>query len=248
MNPEPSQTANPLAARIEARVAEIDWPRLAEALDEEGHARLPALLTAPECRELSGLYGDAERFRKRVDLGRHRFGVGEYQYFARPLPPLVAALRTHLYPPLAGIANGWFERLGSEERFPDTLARFATRCGEHEQTRPTPLLLRYQAGGYNRLHQDLYGEVVFPLQLTCLLSRPERDFTGGEFLLLEQRPRQQSLGEAIALSCGEGVVFPCRERPVAGARGPYRAQMRHGVSRVRWGERTTLGIIFHDAE
>ncbi len=248
MNPEPSQEMDPLADRIHARVAAIDWPRVAAALDEEGHARLPGLLTAPECRELCALYGDEERFRKRVDLGRHRFGVGEYRYFARPLPPLVDALRTHLYPPLARIANGWLERLGSDERFPATLARFVAHCREHEQTRPTPLLLRYQAGGYNRLHQDLYGEVVFPLQLTCLLSRPERDFTGGEFLLVEQRPRQQSLGEAIALACGEGIVFPTRERPVSGVRGPYRAQLRHGVSRVRTGERTTLGIIFHDAK
>ncbi len=248
MNPEPSLQSNPLADRIGARLAATDWPRLAAALDEEGHARLPGLLTAPECRELCGLYGDAERFRKRVDLGRQRFGVGEYRYFAHPLPPLVAALRTHLYPPLARIANGWLERLGSDERFPATLARFLAHCREREQTRPTPLLLRYEAGGYNRLHQDLYGEVVFPLQIACLLNRPERDFTGGEFLLVEQRPRQQSLGEAIALACGEGIVFPCRERPVSGARGPYRAQLRHGVSRVRSGERRTLGIIFHDAK
>ncbi len=248
MNSEPSQARDPFADRIRARVAAIDWPRVAAALDEEGHARLPGLLTAPECRELCALYGDEERFRKRVDLGRHRFGVGEYRYFARPLPPLVDALRTHLYAPLARIANGWLERLGSDERFPATLARFVVHCREHEQTRPTPLLLRYQAGGCNRLHQDDYGEVVFPLQLTCMLSRPERDFTGGEFLLVEQRPRQQSLGEAIALACGEGIVFPCRERPVSGARGPYRAQLRHGVSRVRSGERTTLGIIFHDAK
>ena len=248
MKPEPDPSTRAPADRTEARVAAIDWRRVATALDEEGHARLPALLSAPECRELCALYADAERFRKRVDLGRHRFGVGEYQYFARPLPPLVDALRTHLYPPLAHIANEWLERLGADERFPTTLARFVSHCRKHEQTRPTPLLLRYEAGGYNRLHQDLYGDVVFPLQLTCLLSRPERDFTGGEFLLVEQRPRQQSLGEAIALGCGEAIVFPCRERPVAGVRGPYRAQMRHGVSRVRSGQRTTLGIIFHDAK
>ncbi len=248
MNPEPSQDTDPLDDRIHARVAAIDWPRVAAALDEQGHARLPGLLTAPECRELCALYGDSERFRKRVDLGRHRFGVGEYRYFARPLPPLVDALRTHLYAPLARVANGWLERLGSGERFPATLAGLIARCHENEQRRPTPLLLRYQAGGCNRLHQDVYGEVVFPLQLTCLLSRPERDFTGGEFLLVEQRPRQQSLGEAIALACGEAIVFPTRERPVSGVRGPYRAQLRHGVSRVRTGERTTLGIIFHDAK
>ncbi|HEY8154804.1 MAG TPA: 2OG-Fe(II) oxygenase [Myxococcota bacterium] len=226
----------------------FDWGKLARELDERGHARLPGLLAPTECRELAALYGEARPFRKRVVMEQHRFGAGEYQYFGYPLPPLVRALRTALYAKLAPIANAWGARLGSRERYPASLTGFLARCREHAQTRPTPLLLHYRAGGYNRLHQDLYGAVAFPLQLTCLLSKPGSDFTGGEFLLLENRPRMQSRGEAIALEQGEAIVFPTRERPVSGPRGDSRAQMRHGVSVVRSGERTTLGIIFHDAQ
>ena len=231
------------------RTAALDWERVAAELDAVGHARLPGFLTDPECRTLAALWDDAERFRKRVDLAQHRFGdVGEYQYFAYPLPEPVDAIRHAFYPPLARIANAWCERLGSRERHPASLAGFLARCRRAEQTRPTPLLLRYAAGGYNRLHQDLYGAVAFPLQLAFLLSRPERDFSGGEFLLLEQRPREQARVEVVALAQGEAIVFPNRERPVRGPRGDRRVQVRHGVARIRSGHRTTLGIIFHDAK
>lgn len=230
-----------------SRLAAIDWPGVARELDSAGYARLPALLGAAECRELAALYGDPRRFRKRVVMEQHRFGAGEYQYFANPLPALVQRLRTGLYARLAPIANAWRAQLGARERFPKSLAGFLADCHAQGQARPTPLLLHYREGGYNRLHQDLYGAVAFPLQFTCLLSRPGVDFTGGEFLLIEQRPRMQSRGDAIALELGEGIVFPTRERPVASARGVARAQHRHGVSVVRSGERTTLGIIFHDA-
>jgi hypothetical protein len=180
-------------------------------------------------------------------MERHRFGEGEYKYFDYPLPPLVTELRRAFHPGLAAIANAWQEKLGSAERFPSSHPEFIARCVAAGQERPTPLLLHYRSGGYNRLHQDLYGAVAFPLQLTCLLSRPVEDFEGGEFLLTEQRPRMQSRGEAIALERGEGILFPTRERPIEGARGVHRAVVRHGVSRIRAGERTTLGIIFHDA-
>jgi hypothetical protein len=180
-------------------------------------------------------------------MGRHRFGEGQYAYFSNPLPPLVRNLRVGLYPPLARIANAWAAALGREERQPSTLREFLEHCHREGQRHPTPLLLRYEAGGYNRLHQDLYGDVAFPLQVAVLLSRPRQDFDGGEFLLLEQRPRMQSRGEAIGLTRGEAVVFPNRERPVLGTRGYSRAQVRHGVSTVHAGERLTLGIIFHDA-
>jgi hypothetical protein len=181
-------------------------------------------------------------------MDRHRFGEGEYRYFARPLPDLVEALREAFYPPLAEIANAWNEALRVPVRFPPALGDWLERCAAGGQTRPTPLLLCYVAGGYNRLHQDLYGALVFPIQLTCLLSQPGRDFEGGEFLLVEQRPRMQLRGEAIALGRGEGILFATRERPVRGARGWHRAQMRHGVSTLHSGQRTTLGVIFHDAK
>lgn len=233
-------------ARLRERVVRIDWRRVGESLDELGHARIPRLLDAAACRRLAALYADDARFRSTVSMERHRFGAGEYRYFAAPLPPLVAWLRARLYPPLARIANDWQERLGREP-FPARLAGLARVCAAAGQRRPTPLLLRYEAGGFNNLHQDLYGEVAFPLQLTVQLSRPGRDFEGGEFLLVEQRPRQQSRGEAVALAQGEAIVFPTRERPVEGARGIYRAGVRHGVSRLHSGRRTALGIIFHDA-
>ena len=243
----PSSQGASAAERLATRLARIDWDRVGACLDERGHARLPRLLSARDCRAAERLWDEPDRFRSHVDMARHRFGEGAYRYFASPLPPLVAALRRSLYPPLARVANRWAERLGSEARFPPDLERFLARCRREEQRRPTPLLLRYQAGGYNCLHQDLYGPVAFPLQVAILLSDPDRDFEGGEFLLVEQRPRMQSRGEAIALARGEGLIFPTRERPVPGKRGFVRNQLRHGVSTLVSGRRTTLGIIFHEA-
>ena len=235
-------------AGVAARVAALDWPRIEGDLDARGHAATGPLLTAGECDDLIALYADEARFRSRVDMARHRFGEGEYKYFAEPLPPLVAALRRLMYPRLAPLANRWMERLRAPDRFPVDLAALRALCARHDQRRPTPLLLRYEAGGYNCLHQDLYGRVAFPLQLTCLLSAPGRDFTGGEFLLVEQRPRQQSRGDVVPLARGEAVVFATRHRPAAGSRGDFRVTLRHGVSRVASGQRWTLGVIFHDAE
>lgn len=232
---------------IKERLARLDWPALEQALWERGYAKTPAILTPSECAALVDMYADDTRFRSRIDMARYRFGVGEYKYFADPLPPLVQALRTHAYPPLAAVANRWMEALRMPERYPMDLPGLLARCREQGQTRPTPLLLYYEAGGYNCLHQDLYGEVVFPLQLTCFLSRPGRDYSGGEFLLIEQRPRAQSRGEALTPEQGEIIIFTTRYRPAAGTRGYYRAQMRHGVSRVTSGSRSTLGVIFHNA-
>jgi hypothetical protein len=232
---------------VAARLAAVDWVAAQDALDEVGHVRLPRLLSAAECRTLAQLYPRDERFRSTVNMAQHRFGRGEYRYFTRPLPPLVEALRRALYPPLARVANRWQERLRAPDRYERSLAGFLGRCRAAGQERPTPLLLRYEREGFNCLHQDLYGSVAFPLQVTILLSRPERDFSGGEFLLVEQRPRQQSRGEAVSLCQGEAIIFPTRERPVEGTRGVYRAQLRHGVSRLIEGERLALGIIFHDA-
>jgi uncharacterized protein len=232
---------------IAKRLQELDWKAIEQALWNMGYAKTPAVLTADECEELISLYADQTRFRRRIDMERHRFGVGEYQYFAEPLPALVQGLRLSTYPPLATIANGWMEALKQPQRYPPDLPSFLARCQEHGQTKPTPLLLRYEIGGYNCLHQDLYGEIAFPLQLTCFLSRREIDYTGGEFLLVEQRPRAQSRGEAIATEQGEMIIFATRDRPAAGARGYHRLQMRHGVSRIRSGQRYALGIIFHNA-
>ena len=235
-------------SRIAARVERLDWHALKAALREFGWARTGAPLLSPEeCADLIALYPDDSRFRSRVDMERFRFGVGEYKYFADPLPPLVKELRARAYPHLAGIANEWMKVLGARRSFPPTLGGLLAACRRRGQTKPTPLLLSYATGGYNCLHQDVYGDVTFPLQLTCVLSRREVDYTGGEFLLVEQRPRAQSRGEAIALGQGELIVFTTRERPVHGARGHYRAAMRHGVSRLRSGTRYSLGIIFHDA-
>ena len=235
------------AADVGARLARVDWERVHAELDDWGFARLPRLLGARECAETASLYDRDERFRKTISMDAHRFGCGEYRYLRYPLPPLVAALRRALYARLAPIANAWQARLGASERFEPRLAGFRARCHARGQRRPTPLLLRYTAGGFNNLHQDLYGAIAFPLQATILLSRPGVDFEGGEFLLVEQRPRQQSRGCAIALARGEAIVFATRERPVEGARGVYRAALRHGVSPLRSGGRTALGIIFHDA-
>lgn len=232
---------------IEQRVQRLDWKAIEQALWHMGYAKTPPVLTPHECTELIELYTDQARFRRRIDMARYRFGVGEYQYFAEPLPPLVQRLRMLTYPPLAAIANRWMEALRQPQRYPTDLTRFLARCQEHGQTKPTPLLLRYEAGGYNCLHQDLYGEIAFPLQLTCFLSRRDRDYTGGEFLLVEQRPRAQSRGEAIVTEQGEIIIFATRDRPAVGSRGYYRLQMRHGVSRIRSGRRYALGIIFHNA-
>jgi len=229
-----------------ARCAAYDWARVEQDLDGLGHARLPHLLGAEECRAVAALWDEPRRFRKHVDMGRHAYGEGEYRYFANAIPQPVRSLRTHLYPPLARIANRWRERLGVAERFPARLAGLRAVCADAGQTRPTPLLLRYGEGGYNCLHQDRYGEIAFPLQVVVQLSPPDA-YAGGDFLLVEQRPRRQSRGDAIALAQGEALVFPNAERPVAGRRGFHRAAVRHGVARVAAGERMTLGILFHDA-
>jgi hypothetical protein len=225
---------------------EFTQDRLAADLAEHGYAT-GRLIDGAACRALIALYDDDARFRSRVVMQRHNFGRGEYKYLAYPLPDPVAELRAALYPPLAAVANAWRAALGEAARFPPTLTEFLAECHAAGQTRPTPLLLRYEAGDYNCLHQDLYGEMVFPLQLTVLLSDPGADFTGGEFVLVEQRPRAQSRPIVVPLAQGEAVVFPVHHRPVAGGRGTYRVTMRHGVSRVRSGRRHTLGVIFHDA-
>ena len=229
------------------RVAAVDWGQAAAALDERGYATTAALLTSEQCRGLAALYDREEAFRSRVVMQRHGFGRGEYKYLRYPLPAIVEALRQAIYPHLAPIANRWHERLREEGRFPATLGSYLKECHDAGQARPTPLILKYEADDYNCLHQDLYGPLVFPLQLTVLLSAPESDFSGGEFLLVEQRPRAQSRGEVVPLRQGEAVIFPVHHRPVEGTRGAYRVMMRHGVSRLRAGHRFTLGIIFHDA-
>jgi uncharacterized protein len=225
----------------------IDWERVGSELDARGSAVIQNLVSADECDVLAALYSDDPRFRSRIVMARHGFGRGEYKYFSYPLPATIGKLRTALYPQLAEVANRWNKAMGIDVRFPDAHAAFIKRCHAAGQRRPTPLLLRYGADDYNCLHQDLYGEHMFPLQLTLLLSEPGRDFTGGEFLLTEQRPRMQSRAEVVALGKGDAVVFAVHQRPVQGARGVYRVTMRHGVSRVRSGQRHTAGIIFHDA-
>lgn len=230
-----------------ARVAALDWRRIEAELDERGFAVTGPLLSVEECASIAALYPDDARFRSRIVMARHGFGSGEYKYFAHPLPDPVADLRAAAYPHLAPIANAWAERLGQSMRYPAELDAFLGRCQAAGQKRPTPLLLKYVAGDYNCLHQDLYGELAFPLQLAILLCEPGRDFEGGEFVLVEQRPRMQSRPEVVPLRAGEGVIFATSHRPVRGVRGDYRVNLRHGVSRVRAGERTTLGIIFHDA-
>ena len=234
-------------APVAERLAAIDWRPIGEELDGYGSAILPAILSAEECESLAALYPTDPLFRSRIVMARHGFGRGEYKYFAYPLPELVGELRSSLYPPLAEIANRWSEALGGEVRYPDEHAAFLERCHRAGQTRPTPLLLQYGEGDYNCLHQDLYGEHVFPLQVAFLLSAPGRDFTGGEFVVTEQRPRMQSRAEVVGLRQGDGVIFPVHHRPVRGTRGLYRVNMRHGVSRLRSGRRHTVGIIFHDA-
>lgn len=235
------------ADETQARLAGLDWPRLAAQLDGEGHAVIEGLLAPQQCRDMAALYAAEEGFRSRVVMARHGYGKGEYRYFAYPLPDLVAGLRATLYPHLAPIANRWHEAMKLEGRFPPAHEGFLRRCHQAGQTRPTPLLLQYVAGDYNCLHQDLYGEHVFPLQAAILLSQPGRDFAGGEFVLTEQRPRMQSRVQVVPLQQGDAVVFAVNQRPVQGTRGAYRVVMRHGVSRLQYGQRHTLGIIFHDA-
>ena len=225
----------------------VDWPRIAADLDAQGWALTGPLLSPGECAEIAGFQADEARFRSKVVMARHGYGQGEYRYFAYPLPEPVAALREALYPPLAEVANRWTERLGEARRFPSTLEEMLARCHAAGQVRPTPLLLTYGPGDYNCLHQNLYGEHVFPLQAAVLLDAPGRDFTGGEFVLVEQRPRQQSRAQVVPLAQGEAVIFAVRERPAEGSRGVHRRMLRHGVSTVRSGRRRTLGIIFHDA-
>jgi hypothetical protein len=226
----------------------LDWERIGDDLSAQGCALTGPLLTPQQCASLATSYADDSLFRSKVVMALHGFGRGEYKYFSYPLPRIVAEIRKTLYPRLAAIANDWNEAMGKPERFPDAHRDYLARCHEVGQTRPTPLLLQYGPGDYNCLHQDLYGELVFPLQVAILLSRPGEDFTGGEFVLTEQRPRMQSRVEVVPLEQGEGVVFPVHHRPVKGTRGIYRVTMRHGVSRLRSGRRHTLGIIFHDAK
>ena len=232
---------------MSARVGTIDWERVGRDLDEAGSAALPALLSPEECEATAALYPENEPFRATIVMARHGFGRGEYKYFRYPLPDPLASLRTALYPRLAPIANRWNEAMGLEVRYPETHAAFLERCHAAGQRRPTPLLLRYGAGDYNCLHQDVYGEHVFPLQVAILLSEPGRDFSGGEFVMTEQRPRMQSRAEVVPLGQGDAVVFTVRNRPVRGSRGVYRVNLRHGVSRIRSGRRFVAGIIFHDA-
>lgn len=233
---------------IGTRLTTLDWQHIAASLDADGYAVLSSVLSPAECKSLAATYEATEQFRSRIVMACHGFGRGEYKYFAYPLPEVVASLRTALYPRLCGIANRWNETMGITVRYPPDHATFLHRCHCAGQTKPTPLLLQYGEGDYNCLHQDLYGEHVFSLQVAFLLSAPGRDFTGGEFVLTEQRPRMQSRIEVVPLGQGDGVVFPVHHRPVQGTRGFYRINLRHGVSRVRSGHRQTLGIIFHDAQ
>lgn len=239
----PFASADEFVGRVQA----FDWGQLEGDLDQRGYATLEGLIMPKECRELAALYPLDSLFRSRVVMERHGFGRGEYKYFSYPLPEPVAALRTALYSQLLPIANRWNVAMGSDVRYPEQHAEFIVRCHEAGQRRPTPLLLQYAAGDYNCLHQDLYGEHVFPLQVAILLSVPGQDFTGGEFVLTEQRPRMQSRPEVVHLGQGDAVVFAVHQRPVQGTRGVYRVNMRHGVSRLRSGRRHTVGIIFHDA-
>ena len=229
------------------RIAALDWAGLHLALDQRGFARTGALLTAEECASLGQGYDDDALYRSRVVMARHGFGQGEYRYFTYPLPQIIQDLREGFYPPLVHVANHWNARMNLPERYPPDLASMLARCHEAGQTRPTPLILKYEAGDHNCLHQDLYGDHVFPLQVAFLLSRPGHDFEGGEFVLVEQRPRMQSRPQVVSLRQGEGIVFAVHHRPVQGARGSYRVNLRHGVSELTSGRRFTAGVIFHDA-
>jgi hypothetical protein len=235
------------AERAVARVDALDWQRIEKDLDRHGNALLQGVLSSDECEGLAGLYSEDGLFRSRVVMGRHNFGRGEYKYFDYPLPDVIQGLRTALYPQLAVVANRWNVAMGIGVRYPESHDKFVNRCHEAGQRRPTPLLLQYGEGDFNCLHQDLYGEHIFPIQVAILLSEPTRDFTGGEFVLTEQRPRMQSRPEVVPLRQGDAVAFAVHHRPVQGTRGSYRVNLRHGVSRLRSGRRYTVGIIFHDA-
>lgn len=234
--------------RIETRTQSVDWDRIMHDLDSHGAAVFQQLLSSDECASLAALYSNDHLFRSRVVMARHGFGRGEYKYFAYPLPDIIHRLRSDLYPSLAPVANRWNDAMAIDVRYPDQHADFLKRCHKAGQAKPTPLLLKYSEGDYNCLHQDLYGEHVFPIQVAILLSEPETEFTGGEFVLTEQRPRMQSRAEVISLRQGDAVAFAVHHRPVQGTRGFYRVNLRHGVSRLRFGQRYTLGIIFHDAK
>jgi hypothetical protein len=236
------------APTIRERLSALDWQAIESALWQTGAAKTPLLLTAAECASAIGCHSHPERFRSHVDMARFRFGIGDYHYFADPLPPLVQQLREHAFPHLAPIANRWMEALSLPDRYPPRLQEYLGRCHRAGQRKPTPLLLHYEAGGYNCMHQDLYGSLAFPFQMVCFLSEPGRDYQGGEFLLLEQRPRAQSIGRVVAGRQGEILIFTTRYKPVEGAHGFYRANIKHGVSPLESGTRFTLGIIFHDAE
>lgn len=236
-----------MANSIQERVDELNWAAMQEQLWNRGYALTDPVLSRAECAELIATYKDDARFRSHIDMRRYRFGSGDYKYFANPLPQIITDLREHMYPRLANVANEWNKALGVDERFPSRHPDLLKICAAHGQTKPTPLLLHYEAGDYNCLHQDLYGEIAFPLQLTVFLSRKDEDYTGGEFVLVEQQPRAQSKAEVIAPRQGQMLIFTTRYRPVKGTRGFYRVNVRHGVSRVWSGMRFTLGVIFHDA-
>lgn len=235
-------------SNVQSRISALEWPRISACLHESGWARTGEVLTMQECDELRALYSNDNLFRSRVVMARHRFGLGEYKYFAYPLPDFVTELRERLYARLAAVANDWESKLGGKSHYPNTHQEFIKLCHAGGQTRPTPLMLRYESGGYNCLHQDLYGAVYFPLQTVFMLDRPELDFCGGEFVLVEQRPRAQSAAHVVSPRQGEAVIFTTRWRPVQGSRGHYRVNIRHGVSTVTRGVRHTLGIVYHDAE
>jgi len=248
MNAPMKKTSDTAAATsAAARVSACNWPDLTLQLDGSGNAVIAGLLTPDECRRIAALYPQEDHFRSQIHMARHGFGKGEYRYFKYPLPDLLGGLRTALYPHLAVVANAWNARMGTDRRYPDRHADFLAQCHDAGQTRPTPLLLQYVAGDFNCLHQDLYGDLAFPLQVAILLSEPGEDFTGGEFVLTEQRPRMQSRVEVVPLRQGDAVVFAVHTRPVQGSKGSYRVNLRHGVSRLRAGKRHTVGLIFHDA-
>ncbi|TDG00756.1 2OG-Fe(II) oxygenase [Paenibacillus piri] len=234
--------------RLAQRIAELDWDALQHMLDAQGYALVPGLLDPEQCGEIIRTYGEGALFRSTIDMARYRFGIGEYKYYQAPLPDMVQQLREALYPGLARTANRWLKQLGHDAVYPDSLQPFLAQCREQGQLRPTPLILKYEAGGYNCLHQDLYGDVYFPFQAVFALNRAGTDYDGGQFLLVEQRPRMQSRGHAIPLEQGAMLLFPTNHRPVPGSRGYYKATLRHGVSTVASGTRYSLGIIFHDAK
>jgi hypothetical protein len=242
----PAMSAATARPKLRSHLAAVDWVRALGDLDAAGHAVVPGVLDADQCAAVARLYQEPAAFRSRIVMQRHGFGQGEYQYFAYPLPPIVAELRAAAYPPLARLANTWKKHLGETGEYPETLAAFTAQCHALGQTRPTPLLLAYGPGDYNRLHQDLYGDLYFPIQMVVLLSEPGRDFTGGELVLTELKPRMQSRVEVVPLRRGDACLFAVNHHPAKGTRGYYRAGMRHGVSQVRSGHRMTLGIIFHD--